>query len=189
MNVENWKFIKAKYICKEVSIKGYENETLLSVLKGKGLVPREEMESGAVMATKDLDKFKLVTEKQFVIHLRSFQSGFEMSRVRGIVSPAYTVFELNDEYYPDFFKFLFYSKPFVEYIATTTQSLRDGKPVSFKEFGNMYLPIPPLNEQKRIADYLLNVDKAIMDLEDEINNLKEIRNSIVSNLTTGRLFI
>lgn len=188
-SVEKWEFIRAKYLFKEVSVKGFEDETLLSVLKGKGLVPRSQMETGAVMATKDLDKFKLVTERQFVIHLRSFQSGFEMSTLKGIVSPAYTVFELKLDYHPEFFKYLFYSKPFIDYIATTTQSLRDGKPISFKEFGNMYIPVPPLKEQIEIANYLERIDKLITEFEFELNKLKNVRDTIVSNLTTGRLLL
>ena len=33
-----------------------------------------------------------------------------------------------------------------------TLSLRDGKNISFDDFSNTYLPIPPISEQKRIVE-------------------------------------
>ncbi len=186
-NIDEWEFIRAKYLCNEISIKGYEEETLLSVLKGRGLVPREEMETGAVMATKDLDNFKLVNPNEFVIHLRSFQSGFELSQIRGIVSPAYTVFKMHDTLNAEFYKYVFYSMPFIEYISSTTQSLRDGKPISFKEFSNMYLPVPPIEVQNIIASYFKELDIKLEKLENELKNLREVRNNLISNVVTGRL--
>lgn len=191
VNLENedWTFIRAKYLCNERTMKGFEDETLLSVLKGKGLVPREEMETGAVMATKDLDNFKLVEPGDFVIHLRSFQSGFELSEIKGIVSPAYTVFRLNKNLNSAFYKYVFYSKPFIDYISSTTQSLRDGKPISFKDFGDMYLPVPPIQTQNEIANYFINLDTKIKEIEIRLSELKATRNTLVSNVVTGRLNI
>nr|WP_323374395.1 restriction endonuclease subunit S [Paenibacillus sp. JNUCC-31] len=141
------------------------------------------------MATKDLDNFKLVEPGDFVIHLRSFQSGFELSQIKGIVSPAYTVFRLKEILNTNFYKYVFYSKPFIDYISSTTQSLRDGKPISFKDFGDMYLPVPPEQEQKKIADYFTRLDSKINEIENQLAELKGTRNSLISNVVTGRLNI
>ena len=35
-----------------------------------------------------------------------------------------------------------------------TMSLRDGKNIAFSDFGNTYIPLPPIDEQTRMADYL-----------------------------------
>ena len=49
-------------------------------------------------------------------------------------------------------------------------SLRDGKPISFDDFGNTYLPVPPIQEQKEIADYL---DIKCAEIDEIVKNKKE----------------
>ena len=53
----------------------------------------------------------------------------------------------------------------------------------------MYIPVPPLKEQIEIANYLERIDKLITEFEFELNKLKDVRDTIVSNLTTGRLLL
>ncbi|MFK8795646.1 restriction endonuclease subunit S [Planococcus plakortidis] len=187
----HWNLVKAKRMFKEESVKGYPHETLLSVLKGKGLMPREKMASKTVMAFKDLQNFKLVKKNDFVIHLRSFQSGFEMSEIKGIVSPAYTVFSGAKGTHPEYFKYLFYTKHFIDAIASTTQSLRDGKPIAYNEFTNMLLPLPSLSEQVIIANYLnysLNaIDQLIDSKEKLIRLLVEKHQSVITEVVTKGL--
>lgn len=181
---ESWKLVKAKWLFKEKSIKGYPVERLLSVSKGKGLIPRDELEFKTVMAFKDLENFKLVKKNDFVIHLRSFQSGFEMSVITGIVSPAYTVFEGKENVYPYYYKYLFYMKHFIDAIASTTQSLRDGKPIAYGEFAKMELPLPAKEEQSKISDFLneklQSLDKLISYKIDLINLLEEKRQAMIT---------
>ncbi len=188
---EHWGTIKAKYLFNEKSSKDHADKRLLSVSKGKGVIPRDEMEFKVVMAFKDLQNFKLVEKNDFVIHLRSFQSGFEMSEVKGIVSPAYTIFSLINEGSSRYFKYVFYSKVFIDAIASTTQSLRDGKPISYSDFGNMLLMVPNLNEQIDIANFiednLNSIDKLINSNKLAIGKLHEYRQSLIYETVTGKM--
>ena len=188
---ENWGTIKAKYLFNEKSLKDHADKRLLSVSKGKGVIPRDEMEFKVVMAFKDLQNFKLVEKNDFVIHLRSFQSGFEMSEVKGIVSPAYTIFSLINEGCTRYFKYVFYSKVFIDAIASTTQSLRDGKPISYSDFGNMLLMVPDSNEQIDIANTIENnlnsIDKLINSNKTAIKKLYEYRQSLTYEAVTGKI--
>ena len=188
---KEWQLIKAKWLFKEKTIKGYPSETLLSVSKGRGLLPRDQLEFKAVMAFKDLENFKLVAPNDFVIHLRSFQSGFELSKVKGIVSPAYTVFYGKDLVYPDFYKYIFYSRGFIDYIAATTQSLRDGKPIAYNTFGDMDLPLPSYKEQIKIAEFLnfktQSIDSVVEGKEKLINLLAEKCHSLITEAVTKGL--
>ncbi|MGM0755825.1 restriction endonuclease subunit S [Bacillus zhangzhouensis] len=187
----HWELKKAKWSFKEKSIKGYPDELLLSVSKGKGVIPRGELENKAVMAFKDLQNFKLVLPEDFVIHLRSFQSGFEMSMNKGIVSPAYTVFSCKKGLLPSYYKFLFYMQNFIDAIASTTQSLRDGKPIAYRDFSNMVLPFPKYNEQVKIANFLKvklkEVDNLIYTKKKLIFLLEQQRQSIITEAVTKGL--
>lgn len=187
----HWELKRAKWGFKEKSIKGYPEEILLSVSKGKGVIPRSELENQTVMAFKDLENFKLVVPEDFVIHLRSFQSGFEMSTNQGIVSPAYTVFSCRGNLSPRYYKFLFYMQSFIDAIASTTQSLRDGKPIAYKDFSNMELPYPSYSEQIKIAGFLevklAEIDKLITMKEKLILLLNNRRQSIITEAVTKGL--
>ncbi|MFZ4202632.1 MULTISPECIES: restriction endonuclease subunit S [Lysinibacillus] len=187
----HWELKRAKWGFQEKSIKGYPEETLLSVSKGKGVIPRDELENKTVMAFKDLENFKLVVPEDFVIHLRSFQSGFEMSTNKGIVSPAYTVFSCGNDLVPKYYKFLFYTQSFIDAIASTTQSLRDGKPIAYKDFSDMELPYPSLNEQIKIAKFLevklARIDNLIDMKEKLILLLNNQRQSIITEAVTKGL--
>ncbi|TYS87719.1 restriction endonuclease subunit S [Rossellomorea aquimaris] len=187
---EHWELKKAKYIFKEISKKNFPKEELLSVMKGRGLVPRKDIESGVVMAFKDLQNFKLVEPKEFVIHLRSFQSGFEYSKIRGIVSPAYTVFKNRYDVVSEYFKYMFYSKTFINVLSTLSLSLRDGKPISFRDFGNMVLCLPPIKEQTKISNYLVEktneIENTINKLSCQINTLEKYRQSLIYEAVTGK---
>ena len=189
---QHWEMRKAKYIFKEIIDKNHPNDELLSVMKGKGLIPRKDVESGVVMAFKDLQNFKLVKSNQFVIHLRSFQSGFEMSKIRGIVSPAYSVFEsITDENDPNFYKYLFYCGTFINYLSSLVLSMRDGKPISFGEFGDMLLYIPPKDEQQVISSFLdeklSDIDNIIGSKQNQIEILQSYRRSIITEIVTHGL--
>lgn len=53
--------------------------------------------------------------------------------------------------------------------------------------------IPPIDEQERIANYLDNktfeIDSLINDIKDGINNLKEYKQSLISEVVTGKIDI
>ncbi|MYL35568.1 restriction endonuclease subunit S [Pontibacillus yanchengensis] len=187
----HWEVKKAKYIFDEIKMTGFEHETILSVSKGKGLIPRTDMEQKVVNADKNLDKFKLVTPNQFIIHLRSFQSGFEMSTISGIVSPAYTILQGGNDVNPGYFKRLFHSETFISKLASLVLSLRDGKPISFADFGELYLPLPSLKEQHLMATYLdQHVDKVDLLVEKkraQIERLREYRQSLITESVTKGL--
>ena len=69
-------------------------------------------------------------------------------------------------------------------------SLRDGKNIAFEDFGNMYIPIPPLNEQFEIANYLndkiTRVEELIEDKLQQLAQLKEYKSSLIYEYVTGK---
>ncbi len=189
----DWEVLKAKRIFKLKNEKNSELKPLLSVSKGRGLLLREEMVNRPTHAQKNIETFKLVGDGDFVIHLRSFQSGFELSSIEGAVSPAYTVFNArkNDEVCNKYYKYIFYSKPFIDKIASTTLSLRDGKPISYDDFSITLLPVPNYIEQQKIAAFLdekvSHIDNIIEDTKKSIENLKTYKQSLITETVTKGL--
>ncbi|MFF8989289.1 restriction endonuclease subunit S [Streptomyces sp. NPDC014983] len=102
----------------------------------------------------DVSNYKLVEPDDFVVGLRSFQHGISHSTVRGLVSPAYTVLRAAPEAEPRFYKYYFRSSLLISQLANITQGIRQGQAIDMEAFQNLEIPLPPLAEQRRIADFL-----------------------------------
>ena len=184
---ESWSIVKAKEVFKSVSIKNNENEELLSVTQDKGTIPRSQLEGNVVMPEGSTSGYKLVVPNNFIISLRSFQGGLEISKHRGIISPAYTVLENKIEICHDYFKYYFKKEEFISRLNGAIVGIRDGKQISYADFGEMFLPVPSLEEQIKIAEILMVADKEIELLEKELEALKLQKKGLMQRLLTGEV--
>ncbi len=184
---ESWSIVKAKEVFKSVSIKNNENEELLSVTQDKGTIPRSQLEGNVVMPEGSTSGYKLVVPNNFIISLRSFQGGLEISKHRGIISPAYTVLENKIEICHDYFKYYFKKEEFISRLNGAIVGIRDGKQISYADFGEMFLPVPSLEEQIKIAEILMVADKEIELLEKELEALKLQKKGLMQRLLTGEI--
>ena len=138
----------------------------------------------------DLSTFKTIHKGDYCISLRSFQGGFEYSEYEGVVSPAYQVFYPIKEICDRFYKYLFKANCFINEMNSHTMSLRDGKNIAFDDFGNTYIPYPPIEEQIAIADYLDlqcgKVQEIADELQHQMDTLEKYRQSLVFDCVTGK---
>ncbi|WP_322986052.1 restriction endonuclease subunit S [Streptomyces sp. S584] len=126
-----------------------------------------------------MSNYKLVEPDDFVIGLRSFQHGISHSKVRGIVSPAYTVLRQTGSLDPQFVKHYFRSSLLISHLANITQGIRQGQAIDIEAFQNLNMPVPPKEEQRRIANFL--------DHETaRIDRLKELDRRLLTLLTERR---
>ena len=192
-----WNFIKGKYLFAQRNSKGNNiNLQLLSPSQKFGVVPQtllEELTTQNVVKVKedtDLTTFKTIHVGDFCISLRSFQGGFEYCRYEGVVSSAYQVFYPTTEICDDYYRFLFKDMGFIEKMNSYTISFRDGKNIAFSDFGNTYIPYPPIEEQKEIAKYLcdkiVEVDLCVRTKKEQIATLEAYKKSIIFEYVTGK---
>ena len=71
--------------------KNHADETVLTIVQGKGTLPREQAGRYIHYDNASLSNYKMVQKGDFIIHLRSFEGGLEIANENGIVSPAYTI--------------------------------------------------------------------------------------------------
>lgn len=194
----SWTTNKGKYLFQQRSTKGNHIELqLLSPTQKFGVIPQsmfEELTTNTAVKINektDLMTFKTIHRGDYCISLRSFQGGFEYSLYEGVVSPAYTVFFKKNDLCNGYYKYLFKDQSFIKEMNSYTLSLRDGKNISFDDFGNTYLPIPPLAEQEIITDYLdskcAEIDSLISDIQSQIEALEEYKRSVITEAVTKGL--
>ena len=105
--------IRAKFIFKNKSSKNYIKHELLSVNQKDGVVRRSQLETKVWNPSEDISGYKLVEPGDFIISLRSFEGGLELSKITGLVSPAYTVLETIQEINHDYFWWMMKSYQFI----------------------------------------------------------------------------
>ena len=181
-----WSFPKAKELFQSVSDKDHNGDlAVLSSTQDRGIVPRDEVDIDIKYDACSLVNYKKVSKGNFVISLRSFQGGIEYSTYTGLVSPAYTVLssrkEISDGYYKQFFK----STDYINRLNVAVYGIRDGKQISYEDFGRLRIPYPPIKEQNAIAEALSAVDREIDLLRQDIEQEKQKKKALMQLLLTG----
>ncbi|WP_432732212.1 restriction endonuclease subunit S [Staphylococcus capitis] len=170
----DWTTNQAKNLFTNVSDKKHDGDLLvLSATQDKGMVPRQDLDLEIKYDKKNLSNYKRTLPNDFIISLRSFQGGFELNTIEGIVSPAYTVLRGEEELVqPKFFKQYFKSIRFIKKLDSMIYGIRDGKSISYKEFSTFSINYPSILEQQKIGNFFSKLDHQI-ELEEEKLELLE----------------
>lgn len=189
---EHWELRKGKNLFKLRNSKGNNNAILLAATQKYGMIPQSQVEGVVqVKQNTDLNTFKTVHKNDYVISLRSFQGGFEMSEYEGVCSPAYQVFYSTKPCCNYFFKYMFKSYGFVSQINAFTLGIREGKNIQYEDFSLMKLPLPTIQEQQSIATYLdqkcSEIDELITLQEKMITKLQSYKQSVITEAVTKGL--
>jgi|SRR5690554_1289998 len=183
----NWGLFLGKRLFKQRKEKAYPRDEQLAASQAFGVVPQKKMMTltgnKVMLALGGTDTFRHVEENDFVISLRSFEGGIEHSAYTGCVSPAYTVLTSIHTVVPLFYKYLFKSRPYIAALQASTDSLRDGKSITFEQFGAIPLPNPSISEQTQIARFLdhetAKIDALIAEQKRLIKLLQEKLHSLI----------
>lgn len=181
---DEWEQRKSKELFINISDKHHPELPVLSATQDNGMVYRQDLDIDIKYDEESLDNYKKVSPSDFVISLRSFQGGFEMSDKLGITSPAYTIFNFKspNNQNPVFWKFLFKRYDFIESLKRVTFGIRDGKAISFKQFGDTKPSFPQLKEQQLIADILSKLNKTITLHEEKQRQLERLKKALLQKM-------
>ena len=186
---EHWEVCKIKQIFKERSEKGYPELPVLSATQKYGVIPQSHYENSVVLVNKGLENLKLVRKGDFVISLRSFQGGIEYAHYDGIISAAYTILKLKGNC-ADYIRLVMKSERFIQLLQSCTVGIREGKNVNYNIVRDNYIFLPPLAEQRAIADWLdakcADIDATIALKEQKQEKLKVYKKTIIFEYVTGK---
>ena len=153
---EGWQLLPNLAIFQERIERGHEEEELLSVTIGKGVIKQSQLNKKD-SSTLDKSKYLLVYPGDLVYSMRFRQGASGYSIYKGIVSPSCTVLkpkrniEINQRYFFYMFRTGFYKN----YVERYAYGIADGQiPLRFVDFKRMYSIFPPLSIQNEIVKYL-----------------------------------
>ena len=182
----DWKLTKAREVFQNVTDKNHNgNLEVLSSTQDRGIIPRSQTDIDIKYDSSALPSYKKVKKGNFIISLRSFQGGIEYSAYEGLVSPAYTVLEnkipIDAAYYKQYFK----SARYIAQLQTAVYGIRDGKQISYDDFGFIEICYPSIQEQAAIGEVLSAADQEIDLLRASLEQEKRKKKALSQLLLTG----
>lgn len=186
---EDWEIEKISRIYNERNEKVSDKDfRALSVTK-KGILPQLE----SVAKTDNGDNRKLVLKGDFVINSRSDRRGScGISPYDGSVSLINTVLkpcgDISNKYYNYVFKSERFADEFYKWGHGIVDDLWSTK---WNDMKHIYIPVPPIEEQEKIAMYLeqkcLEINNIVMKTKETIEEYKKYRKSLITEIVTKGL--
>lgn len=154
----------------------------------KGIVP--QLESAA--KTNDGDNRKLVRKGDFAINSRSDRRGScGISELDGSVSLINLVLKPRGEMNNRYYNWLFHTEKFADEFYKWGHGIVDDLwTTRWIDMRKISVPMPPLSEQKEIADYLDNkcaqIEELISAKQSQIETLESYKKSLIYEYVTGK---
>lgn len=182
----DWPIEKLKGFFCVSSVKNRPEATVLSLYRDYGIVPKDSRSDNHNVTSSDTSNYKFVEVGDFVINkMKGWQGSMALSKYEGIVSPAYHVFKFkNGRLLPRYAHYLLRNKSYADEWHKLSTGLRVGQwDLHVDDFLKTMIPVPPLDEQQRIANYLDDkcgqIDCAIQAAKDSIEEYKTYRARLI----------
>ena len=180
---EPWSIYKAEELFENVTDKNHPTETVLTIIQGKGTLPREQAGRNIHYDDASLANYKKVEQGDFIIHLRSFEGGLEMANEDGIVSPAYIILRCKKPHSSLFYEAYFHTDEFINHILSkSVEGIRDGRQISYEAFKWLGLPYCDVSEQERIAQLFCTLSHRIEKQQQMVDDLKKYKRGVNKQL-------
>ena len=174
-----WKVFKAEELFQNITDKNHPDETVLTIIQGKGTLPREQAGRNIHYDDASLSNYKKVEQGDFIIHLRSFEGGLEMANEAGIVSPAYTILRCKRPHSSLFYDAYFHTDEFINHnLSKSVEGIRDGRQISYEAFKWLGIPYCEPTEQEKISNLFAALNERIAKQRDLIEALKKYKRGL-----------
>lgn len=194
---EHWEVRRSKFLFTQRKERARKDDVQLSATQAYGVIPQEQYEEltgkRVVKIQFHLDKRKHVEKDDFVISMRSFQGGLERAWSQGCIRSSYVVLRALEDIDAAFYGYLLKLPSYIAALQQTASFIRDGQDLSFDNFSQVDLFIPPIHEQLEIANYvssfMTSSDEGIELLLTQIEKLKEYKTTLINSAVTGKIKI
>lgn len=154
----------------------------------KGILPQLD----TVAKTNDSDNRKLVRKGDFAINSRSDRRGScGISNYDGSVSLINIILKPRNIMNANYYNWLFHTPIFADEFYKWGHGIVDDLwTTNWQEMKRITIPVPPLDEQKAIAEYLdhkcAEIEQIIADKKAQFETLDEYKKSLIYEYVTGK---
>ena len=190
----SWKIVRNKSFMSLTGVKvgNRADEYVLLSLTTKGIIVRD-LESGKGKFPKDFDTYQFVRKGELVFCLFDIDETprtVGLVDTEGMLTGAYTALKVNTEIaLPEYIYNYYLCVDNIKALKPYYSGLR--KTVRADKFLQIYIPLPPLDEQRAIVSYIeekcQKIDSLTTELQSEIDYLKEYKQRLIADCVTGQV--
>ena len=189
----HWLVEKIKYHLHIKTQKNMGDKQVLSLYRDHGIVPKDSRDDNHNVTSEDTSSYRFVKVGDFVVNkMKAWQGSVAVSQYEGIVSPAYFVYEFVDKSFnKQYFHYLLRNKSYTTEFMRLSGGIRVGQwDLPAEAFENTLILIPPVEEQRQIADYLdkkcKEIEEIIAEKQSQIETLESYKKSLIYEYVTGK---
>ena len=181
------------YFCERKNKNREGNEdNLLSLSYGRIIRKNIDKTDGLLPAS--FNTYNIVEKNDIIIRPTDLQNDKRSLRTglvteHGIITSAYIDLMPIGTVDSKFFHYLLHSYDILKVFYNMGSGVRQG--LNYSEFSKLKVPMPSLSEQQAIADYLdetcSKIDEIIAEAKASIDEYKELKKSVITNITTHGL--
>ena len=190
---EHWKVSRCRYLFKEVDERSVNGDEIhLSMSQKLGLVSDDQLEERRLLSESYIGG-KICNKDDIVLNrLKAHLGVFALAPHKGVVSPDYTILRSNKEINPKFAELVLKSTRCRRELRIRVRGIVEGFwRLYTDDFYTITLPKPDYYEQIEIVEYIIRknslIDENIALIEKELILVSEYRNSLISDVVTGKV--
>ena len=202
----DWELKKIKYCLQERVEKNNPVRTteILSLTAKQGVIPYDQKEGGGNKPKEDVSAYRLAYPGDIVMNSMNILSGsVGLSQYFGCVSPVYYMlrpWKVTEDV--RYYNYTFQTTMFQRSLfglgnGILIKESGNGKlntirmRIPMDKFGRLFIPVAPIDEQKRIADFLdakcAEIDALTADIQTQIDTLEQYKRSVITETVTKGL--
>ena len=191
---EHWEALRAKHMFNKEQRPVEEGDEIVTCFRDGEVTLRKNRRTTGFTEATDFSHYQHICKGDLVIHqMDAFAGSAGVSDSDGMGTPVLSVCTpksanvLND-YYAHIVRLMGKNG----FILSLYRGIRErSSDFRFDTFANLWLPVPPISEQKQIVSYLdakcSKIDKLIANITKEIERIKEYKQRLISDVVTGQI--
>ena len=200
----DWELKKIKYCLQERVEKNNPVRTteILSLTAKQGVIPYDQKEGGGNKPKEDVSAYRLAYPGDIVMNSMNILSGsVGLSQYFGCVSPVYYMlrpWKVTEDV--RYYNYTFQTTMFQRSLfglgnGILIKESGNGKlntirmRIPMDKFGELFIPVAPIDEQQRIADFLdaKCANALVADIQSQIDTLEQYKRSVITETVTKGL--
>lgn len=189
----HWRMIPARHLYRAVNRRNRTGtEVKLSVTQARGLIPTDQMLESSMQAS-SFDTFQVCEIGDLVLNKYKAHLGvFWAARLRGLITPNYTVFAPAKGAVSEYYERLFHTPQYRAIFSSIVYGVTAGmSPLYNNDFNSLHCATPSVEEQLEIISFVEKVEREHADVPSrvlrEIELLREFRTRLTSDIVTGQV--
>ena len=189
----NWTVKRGKQLFSETNERSETgSEELLTVSHITGVTPRSQKNVNMFMS-ESLVGYKICHNGDLAANtMWMWQGAIGVSKFHGVISPSYNTYrQKTNDYYFEYLDYLLRIRPLIDaYTIHSTGITLSRLRLYPDSFLSLYFIVPPITEQKEIADYLdakcAEIAGLIAKKEQLVKELENYKKSLIYEVVTGK---